>query len=630
MSNKSIAYQLGIYTLSAVAVVIAVIVFLNYDFSKKIITERIKQNVIHESGMITSQIARKVLTGKEVTRNVASQANYYASHNDLEYFLKKVLRFNPLISGFSVTITRNRKGHVFSVIRGTGKNDPVVLEKAFFQSEDTAGLKKKIDETHDGIWSEPFYCPTDSSLVVSYTYEIKDPEDTSAKGYISGLIGLDFLNQAVATINQREHNYAFIITHDGFFLTNPNHRWIMKKSIYDISDQIFSTHPQNKKMLHSGQASSGIVYPKLNNYEQSWFHFSPIPNTDWDIIILIPTRELFHDLDLILKKTIIVSILGMLSILLIIFFIYRRTLLPLSNVVESIRLFSDGEKRKTNRKNEIDLLNDSLFHLQQQYSGYKKEQEQSQKYRRKYEKDLKSARDIQAAIAPHDKSPFSRHPAFDLYASIHPAESIGGDLYNYFFIDPTHLLFAIGDVSGKGIPAALFMAVASTMIKNKATKLSANDIVSELNIELSHHNPNQHFLTLFLGILDTENGTLNYCNAAHNYPFIIKANRGIYILDQANGLPLGIYGNKDYTGSSCILKKGDIIVLYTDGVIDCKDLDDHFYGINRLKENISNLYELSVEEVVNRLLKSLEVFRGEAPQSDDISIMALQYRGGSR
>ena len=628
MSNKSIAYQLGIYTLSAVAVVIALIVFLNYDFSKKIITERIKQNVIHESEMITSQIARKVLTGKEVTRNVASQASYYESHDDLEYFLKKVLRTNPFISGFSVAIARNGKEHEFSVIR-TGQNNSVILKRTFFLPKDTPGLKKGAKETHDGIWSKPFYSPVDSSLLVSYTREIENPEDTSVNGYISGFVDLNFLDRAVGTINSKKYNYAFIITHDGFFLTNPDHRWILTKSIYDISDQIFSTHPRNEKLLFSGQANSGIVYPELNNYEQSWFHFSPIPNTDWDIIILIPTKELFHDLDLILKKTILVSILGMLSILLIIFFIFRRTFLPLSNVVESIRLFSDGEKRKTNRKNEVDLLNDSLFHLQQQYSSYREEQEQSLRYRKKYEKDLKSAREIQKAIVPRDKSPFPEHPAFDLYTSVHPAESIGGDLYNYFFTDPTHLLFTIGDVSGKGIPAALFMAVASTMIKNKTKQLSANDIVSELNIELSHHNPNQHFLTLFLGIFDIKTGMLNYCNAAHNSPFIIKSTREVIVLGQANGLPLGIYRNKVYTGSSYILEKGDMIVLYTDGVVDCKDLDNHFYGTERLRENISNLYELSAEEVVNRLLKSLEVFRGEAPQSDDISIMALQYRGSS-
>jgi len=331
-------------------------------------------------------------------------------------------------------------------------------------------------------------------------------------------------------------------------------------------------------------------------------------------------------LSVLLWKMIGVSVAGLLVILLLFVFISRRTLIPLSKITESIRKFTFGERLKRKPKNEVELLTDSLSELQQKYSAFLNEQNQNKRDRRKYEKDLKSAQEIQSVIIPGQLS-LQEHPAVELYAAVQPAESIGGDLYDYFFIDSNHLLFVIGDVSGKGIPAALFMAVAHTVIKSKATILSAKQIVIEVNRELSRQNSNQHFLTLFLGILDIQYGILNYCNAAHNYPFLVTTDRQVRMLDQTHGLPVGIYQNKTYAGDSIVLREGDMMVLYTDGVTDCKDDNDHSYGVERLSENISSTMELSSQDIVSRLLKSLAVFRGETPQVDDISLMAIRYLG---
>lgn len=331
------------------------------------------------------------------------------------------------------------------------------------------------------------------------------------------------------------------------------------------------------------------------------------------------------DLHLLFWKTIGIAVSGIILILLFIALIFRKLLVPLSRMTELIWKFNFSENQKKIPQNEMELLSDSLMILQKKRTDYLEEQNSNKRDWRKYERDLKSAREIQSVIVPRQLSIVPGHPEIDLYASLQPAESIGGDLYDYFFIDSNHLLFVMGDVSGKGIPAALFMAVAHTMIKNKATILSARQIVVEVNEELSRHNTNQHFLTLFLGILDIQNGILNYCNAAHNYPFLVTADRQLHVLDHIHGLPVGIYSKKTYQGDSIVLRKGDLLILYTDGVIDCKDDQDCSYGTAKLKENISNMMDLSAEELVSRLLTSLEVFRGKTPQVDDISVMAIRY-----
>jgi sigma-B regulation protein RsbU (phosphoserine phosphatase) len=341
--------------------------------------------------------------------------------------------------------------------------------------------------------------------------------------------------------------------------------------------------------------------------------------------MVIPEDELFHDLVVVFREIVIVSVVGIILILLIIVLIFNKMFSPLRDVVKSIQRFSFGERRKS-KKSEVELLNESLQELQFQYGAYVKEQDQVRKDKRKYEKDLKSAKEIQRTIVPQDYGLLKNRDEIDLYAVLQPAESIGGDLYDFFFIDSKHILFTMGDVSGKGIPAALFMAVAHTLVKSNSTVLSANQIVEAVNKAMSKENSNQHFLTLFLGILNVETGILDYCNAAHNYPFLARK-KTIIPLEQTHGLPIGLYFNKSYQSDSIVLQKDDTLVLYTDGVTDCKNEKSEFYKIGRLMQFVAGLEGLSPKELVEKLMSDLAVFKGNAKQADDISLMAIKFNG---
>ena len=198
-------------------------------------------------------------------------------------------------------------------------------------------------------------------------------------------------------------------------------------------------------------------------------------------------------------------------------------------------------------------------------------------------------------------------------------------MYDYYFIDNHHLLIAIGDVSGKGIPASLFMAIASTLIKINSNVLSSSEIVEKVNRELGDRNPNQYFLTLFIGVLDIRTGMMDYCNAAHNYPYILHPDGTVHTLSKSHGIPLGIYKNKTYKSSTIELQYGDLILLYTDGVINSRDSGGNHYGIKKLKSNIQSMTDLTAKEVVTRLMQSILIYEGETHQSDDISLMALKF-----
>ena len=621
MNNRSLAFQLGIYILTTITIVISVVIFLNFNFSEDVLIQKIEESATLQSGHITNQIGRNVYSTQEVTRNVAMQLSYYEEHGDVEYFLTQVLTHNLNISGFHIELFENTESKYLSVVR-TKDEDFLISNDA---EHCLINTQYDVDYNPTGLWSDPFY--NSNHLAITYTQAIRS-KGGGFVGVISSQIDLDFLSALSISNDQYEDQFVYIVEADGTFLTHSEADWVMNRSIFEADSHIF---PENSIELESLRdthgAISGFASPKIYNHERTWIHFSPIAYTEWFVVILIPSKELFKDLHEILRDVIIVSFVGLLLILVIITLIFRKKLSPLSNVVKSIQYFSFGDKRKSSNKNEIELLADSLDELQEQYSLHLQEQNQSRKDRRKYEKDLKSAKEIQTAIIPNENPPFPNNPEIELFAALKPAESIGGDLYDYFFIDSNHLLFTMGDVSGKGIPAALFMAVAHTMIKSKATILSAKHIVEQVNNELSYQNYNQHFLTLFLGILDLETGVLSYCNAAHNYPFLVKKNKDVQLLEKTHGLPLGVYSNKSYPGDSVVLREGDMLVLYTDGVTDCIDDNDSFYGMDRLNENIVNLAELPATELVGGLLDSLKIFRGKTRQVDDISIMALRYNG---
>lgn len=626
MNNRSLAFQLTIYILTTVCLMVAAGVYMNYNFSKRILMDKIEENAVHQSNQITNGIVAYVVNAQEVTRNVSYQIPFYEKHGELESFLQKILAANPILSGFRLELINDEKIPYLAVFN-KGNGEFLVLKDAeYCNFPNIDEIKSSSASQTAGIWSDPFYCPLDTNLlVISFTKAVHD-DDGQLIGYLSGQINLNFINQNIARLNIEKGGFCFIVDKEGTFLTHPNPSWVMKRNIYEISDQIFpEQRVEYETLMRAHQPGSGFAFPELLNYQRSWFHFSPVPYTYWTVIIIIPAKQLFSDLDALLKKNILMSAGGLLIIILIIFLIFRKMLSPLANIAKAINRLSSEEIRGIGQKNEIQLLSSSLNDLQIRYTKHLNEVNQTKKDKRKIEKDLKSAKEIQMAIIPAEFK--SNFPQIDLYATIHPAEVIGGDLYDYFFLDSTHLLFTMGDVSGKGIPAALFMAVAHTMIKSKSANNLAQQIIEQVNNELSIQNSNQSFLTLFLGILNIETGEFSYCNAAHNYPFILTSGDEVLQLEKTHGLPIGVYSAKSYKGDMGILKPGDRLVLYTDGVTDCRNIKGEFFGADRLKFAVKGIISKSAKESAQFILNQLDLFRGEADQSDDISLMIIRYLG---
>jgi sigma-B regulation protein RsbU (phosphoserine phosphatase) len=272
------------------------------------------------------------------------------------------------------------------------------------------------------------------------------------------------------------------------------------------------------------------------------------------------------------------------------------------------------------------MVSDTLEYLREWFEQYRTVSEEQEMKSLRRKQDLQQASEIQMGLIKTKFPAFPNRTDIDLYAIYKPARVVSGDLFDYFFIDNENLVFTIGDVSGKGIPAAIFMSVAQTIIRSKANVTDSKIIVNKSNIELSTSNHHQYFLTLFLGVLNLRTGILNYCNAAHDFPYILKTDGNIKELDIAHGLPLGLYPEKEYKESKIKLEKGDTIILYTDGVTELLNEQKIQFGSERLKEKLKKLGNLSPAEIVISLEKEMEDYKGDHPQADDICLFAIQYK----
>jgi sigma-B regulation protein RsbU (phosphoserine phosphatase) len=242
------------------------------------------------------------------------------------------------------------------------------------------------------------------------------------------------------------------------------------------------------------------------------------------------------------------------------------------------------------------------------------------------EEELNVGRDIQMSMVPQKFPAFPDRDEFSIHAVLHPAREVGGDFYDFYFIDENRLCFCIGDVSGKGVPAALFMAVTKTLIKSRVSAdPSTASIVTHVNDELAKNNKMYMFVTLFLGILNIRTGELIYTNGGHNPPYILRENGYLERVESIHGPIVGPIGGKAYKEDRTVLSKGDLLFMYTDGITEAKNAEKKLFSEERLADFLSSGKFESSEEAVEIIHSEVEAFEGDMDQADDITILAIQY-----
>ncbi|CAA7619512.1 Serine phosphatase RsbU, regulator of sigma subunit [Candidatus Terasakiella magnetica] len=240
--------------------------------------------------------------------------------------------------------------------------------------------------------------------------------------------------------------------------------------------------------------------------------------------------------------------------------------------------------------------------------------------------ELDFARELQLSSLPQVFPPFPERGEFQIHASMVPAKEVGGDFYDFFLIDHHNLGFVIGDASGKGVPAAMFIAITRSLVKAVAPlSASPGECMAFVNTMLARDNPQTLFATCFYGVLDTRTGEVSFCNAGHPPPMIIRGDRRVDVIRDVSGVALGVMEDLEYETGSFSLEPGDVVHLYTDGVTEAQDCADQLYEEYRLIAEVGQLDETDPEAVIAQVLRSVESFVGTAPQFDDITMLTLRF-----
>ncbi len=244
------------------------------------------------------------------------------------------------------------------------------------------------------------------------------------------------------------------------------------------------------------------------------------------------------------------------------------------------------------------------------------------------DKDLALAKSIQHSALPSVFPPYPNRTEFDIYASMFTAKEVGGDFYDFYFVDTNKLGFLIADVSGKGIPAAMFMMTSKTLISGYAESgVDVHEVFREANNKLCENNEADMFVTAWMGYLDLETGILEFANAGHNPPLIHKKNGSWYYLKEKAGFVLAGIQDVPYKKQTLTLEKGDTIFLYTDGVTEATNSSNELYGEERLLNLLNSSKPVDSQSLCELVKKDLDEFVGEADQFDDITMVALKYKG---
>ena len=331
------------------------------------------------------------------------------------------------------------------------------------------------------------------------------------------------------------------------------------------------------------------------------------------------------------------AVLGQLGLSVIcMLMVYFLALRPLKTVQANIRRYretKDGlavkaDLSRVNSKNEIGELTKDIIELTEEIDNYVDEIETITSEKQRIESELDMARRIQLSMMPNLFPPFPERKEFYLHAYVDPAREVGGDFYDYFFIDDDHLCLVIADVSGKGVPAALFMMAAKIILKSSAMQgKSPAEILTATNRAICENNPQDMFVTVWLGVLELSTGNLTAVNAGHEYPAVKRADGRFEVIKTKHGLFIGGMDNVTYKEYELDLKPGDKIFVYTDGLPEATDSAGEMFGMDRMTDALNEYLDEKPRPLIEGMRESVNKFVKDAEQFDDITMMCLEYAG---
>jgi len=401
-------------------------------------------------------------------------------------------------------------------------------------------------------------------------------------------------------------------------------------------------YKEKYRRLYTGESDAEIVI-RDRGYIETDAHITamvPVKGTDGQTKAILCVQRQMENLTAVRNRFVRVVFMVLAALVMVIiivqnFYLRKVLLQPLTKITdEAVRFATEevpAEKKLTEsikNKDEIGKLAGSIDHMEEQVARYIDELTTATAEKERISTELSLATRIQADMLPNVFPAFPERREFDIYASMSPAKEVGGDFYDFFLIDHDHLGLVMADVSGKGVPAALFMMASKIMIQNIAmTGVSPREILETTNNRICRNNQQEMFVTVWLGILDLRTGELKAANAGHEYPVVTRAEGHFELVKDKHGFVIGGMEGVRYKEYEIQLDPGEELFLYTDGVPEATNARNELYGTDRMLEILNSNQGLEPEQVLKIVKADVDRFVGDAPQFDDLTMLCVRYNG---
>ena len=479
-------------------------------------------------------------------------------------------------------------------------------------------------------------------------------------GELFGVVGIDIILESMNdffTASTEGGGAAFIVNDSGHVLISSDRSGMFPadlsdraEDLRDMGDEEFSAFVERSL---SGVTDLSVITLGGRQYYMAG---APMPTVGWAVISVVdkevteqPERQMLAEYDqinaeasktfragtvrsgrVIALMTAALFVLGACAAM----YATRRMVRPIEEMTQSIiksgqtgQLFEMKDSYRTN--DEIELLAESFDDLSKKTRRYIENLTEITAEKERVSTELHMANQIQSSMLPHVFPPYPDRHEFDIYASMDPAKEVGGDFYDFFFIDDDHLCLVMADVSGKGIPAALFMMISKTILQSCAMLgQSVEDILNKTNQALSSNNQVEMFVTAWVGVLELSTGKLTAANAGHEYPVICRPDGKFELLRDKHGFVIGGMQGMKYRSYELQLQPGSKLFLYTDGVPEATDAQNKMFGLDRMLSSLNTAKDHTPQQILQQVRASVDEFVQEAEQFDDITMMCIEYKGG--
>ena len=599
-------------------------------------------------------ICERVLKGeKEEVRRITSDL-YMAATNTAPFIeedldkpdrmydiMNRMLKLNPYMRSCGIYFVESyypQKGRLFAPY--ASRRDSTIInesQEACDQGNDYVKAEwfKEAISSKEGYWAKPFL-DNDSaqSPLVSYLLPIRDARQRTVA--VLGVdLSLSWLNEkmqptrALNWKNSEEWNPEYQLY---FFMTD--------------STGTILVHPDTKRLVVEN------MQPYINDDNKNWGYLSVadsreeekvvegvktllcrqvVKYTDWDICLVMP---LFF-IDVVGYAIAGIAIMFILLGLLVVYFFGRRSIKkqvrPLKQLATTADEVAKGNFKtvlpELKSRDEIHMLRDSFAQMQQSLTQYVEDLRATTAQKASMESELKVAHDIQMSMLPKTFPPYPERNDLDIFGSLTPAKGVGGDLFDFYILNE-QLFFCIGDVSGKGVPASLYMAVTRSLFRNVSQHVSEPaEIINDMNQAQSDGNDTNMFVTLFVGALDLKTGMLRYCNAGHDAPLLMG--QDVKLLPCDCNLPIGVIAEFTFQQQEIQLERPTTLFLFTDGLNEAENIDHAQFGDERIEKIAESMVAdglLEPIQVIRHMTDAVHTFVGIAEQSDDLTMLAIELK----